>query len=174
MMTVPALATVTQTSPSPADNATGLVPRDTTTFSVSLATNGTHMNGTITCVNTGDVKTISSQLNGTQTLTFANPLAIQTTYQVWANVSDDWSWTNTSYNFTTGNAQLLSDNSNNLITIIIVELVIVFIALALIYYTVNNFMQSKKKGIKEMMELIKVLFIGLIILTIVALIVSTF
>lgn len=173
MMATPALATVTPSAPSPADDATGLVPRDITTFTVTLATNGTYMNGTITCVNTGQVATLSSVVNGTATLTFSPALSELTTYQMHVNVSDDWSWSNTSYNFTTGRQQLLSDFDNSAIVKIIAGLTTVFIALGLVYFTAVRYINGKK-GIKEMMEMVKILVFGLVFLGIVAAIILTY
>lgn len=73
------------------------------------------MNGTITCVETGDVYSITSQTNGTQTLTFASgslPLEASTTYQWWVNATDSDGWTNTSYNFTSGVPRRMSEHTS--------------------------------------------------------------
>lgn len=179
LIATPALATVSQSAPSPADDATGLVPRDTTSFTITLASDASPflMNGTITCVNTGQVATLSSVANGTATITFSPALSEQTKYRINANVSDitggNVTWTNTSYNFTTGRQQLLSDSPNSAILKVITGLTTVLVALGLVYFTAVRFMNGDK-GIKEMMEMVKILVFGLVFLGIVAAIIFTF
>jgi len=49
-----------------------------------------------------------------------------------------------------------------------------FVALGMVYMLVTNWMNSKKHGIKETMELFKMLFFGLIILGVAAILVAVF
>jgi len=57
----------------------------------------------------------------------------------------------------------MSETPNNVIVKLIAGLSTIFVALALVYVTATKYMAGKK-GMKEMMELIKTLFIGLALL----------
>jgi len=116
-----ASASITQSNPSPADDATDVYVR-TSEWNVTLVSgNFSVFNGTMT-ISTGgtllSTTTLTNAVNGSSVLTIPEaslPLEASTVYQVWVNVSDEatWegSWSNTSYNFTTGTAARLSDNS---------------------------------------------------------------
>ena len=147
-------ATVTPTVPSPSDDATN-VWVNTPSLSVLLnCTNGTQMNGTITLVATGDVLTITAQTNGTQTLTIASgnlPLTQSTTYQWWVNASDLDGWTNTSYNFTTGTASRMSENSDfDATEVLLFGLLATFVILGLVVFA-WDVVKTGKLNVKTLM-----------------------
>jgi len=157
-----ALATVTPTTPSPVDDATG-VWVNTPTLSVLLnCTNGTQMNGTITCVETGDTFSITAQTNGTQTLTFPSgslPLTGLTTYQWWVNASDLDGWTNTSYNFTTGSPARLSDQGLNAQQLLLVGLLSVVMLLVVLFVAIDMIKEKKPDAKKLVTMLIAVVIL---------------
>lgn len=139
-----AMATVVPTVPSPDDDATNVWVNQPTLSVLLEESRGETMNGTITCVGTGDVYTISTQSNGTQTLTFpagSLPLEASTTYQWWVNVTNLTAvWVNTTYTFTTGTPARMSENTGwsaqELLLIgllgIVILLVILFMAMEII------------------------------------------
>lgn len=163
-----ALGAVTPTSPIPADDATGVWVNNPT-LSVLLNTSGvtgTLMNGTITCVGTGDVYTITNQANGTQTLTFpsaSKPLSATTTYQWWVNVSDG-DWTNTSYNFTTGSPARMSENTGFDATELLLIGVLTIAMILVVLFVAIDMIHDKKPDTKKLMTILIAVIIMVIAL----------
>lgn len=156
-------ATVTQTSPSPPNDATG-VWINTPSFTLQLnATNG-NMNGYINMSN-GDTLTVTNQANGTQILTLTTPLNELTTYQIWANITDTDGYTNSSYNFTTGTTFRLSEQEDIFSTtqIVIIGIAIVLLFLGILYYIKKDLIDNKNANLEN---IVKVIFACVIIVII--------
>ena len=160
------MATMTPSSPDPADDAETVWISDDTWSVVLTSDNQTYFNGTITCVQTADVLTIASGVNGTHTLTFAAaniPLAELTTHQIWVNVSDgtgDWDeWVNTSYNFTTGTARArdnpaITEDSGNLALVVMLGVVTVLVVAVAAMRMIDG-----KADIKELLGMVVIVII---------------
>lgn len=161
-------AGVTQSNAYPEDDATSVwvnIPEITILINES---EGQTMNGTIILVATGDTLTIDTQSNSTQTLTISGenlPLEASTTYQWWANVSNETNvWSNTSYNFTTGTPSRLSEyTSFDANELLVVSIVVMVIAISIILFIID-IMNSKKLEVEKLIYLILIIVFMTVVL----------
>jgi magnesium-transporting ATPase (P-type) len=61
-----------------------------------------------------------------------------------------------------------------LISKLIIGIVLILITLALLYFIVNNYMQKKRHTVKDMVELMKLMFFTLIFMGIIAMLIAVF
>lgn len=168
-----ASATVTQSTPSPSDDATDVdihVGSFTILLNTSLSAN-TKMNGTIICVVPSLSENVVNATNGTQTLTLPT-LSYSTKYQIWVNISDvnvSSGWKNTSYNFTTETAPSirLSDNVDDPTLIIIAGLLSLMIILWAVVLVWNVFKDTKKVNAQSIKDQLIILIVLGVIVTII-------
>jgi len=158
---------ITQSDPSPADNATNVYVRTTLSVTIEEA-DGETMNGTILFVATSDTLTISTASNGSQVLTISSdnlPLAGTTTYQWWCNVSNETGvWSNQSYNFTTGTYGRARDNPDlNAAQLLLIGLIIIVIVLGVASYGLD-IANSKKLEVDKLIGLVIIVSILVIAL----------
>jgi hypothetical protein len=162
------LTAITQTDASPADDATGVWVNQPTLSVLLNITEGGNMNGTITCVTTGDTYTITNQPNGTQTLTFPSaslPLEATTTHQWWVNVSNSTGvWVNTSYNFTTGSPARLSENTGFSATQLVLIGVLTLAMILVVLFVAMDMIHTKKVDAKKLMTMLIAVIIMVIAL----------
>jgi len=169
----PTMATVTPTSPLPADGATG-VPDYTNAFTVTLtSSNMSLMNGTIYCVQTAETRTLTEIANGTHALNFSSLLSPLIVHQIWVNVSDgtgDWkadAWVNTSYNFTTGGVSRMR-NAEGVPTwagsLFIVITILVFAML--IWRDISSGISNKGKFDKDAIKRLMIYLVAIIVLSV--------
>lgn len=166
LFSIPALATVTPSAPNPADNDNDVFYQIDEWTIVLTSNNFTYFNGTITCVQTDDITTLTNAENGTATLTFASALDTLTTHQIWVNVTDeaDWAWTNTSYNFTTTTTHL-RDNQNleerDLLLVVLLGTVICLVFLV----EAKRFLDGSITDYKELVSAIVMVMILIVIMS---------
>jgi len=131
----------------------------------------------ISCSN-GDSVIGTGDVNGTKTCVFIG-LAYSTTYMVWVNASEDIGGLSTScvYTFSTKASVVPVSQQNGFFGVfakIILELVVLFIALGLVYFIITGWMQKKRHTLKETLDMFIVLFLGLVVLIVVAVLVAVF
>ena len=169
MMTIPALGTLTLTSPSIADGSTNIYT-EVGTFSITLSS--TEGPGSI-AVNLSlyqDTTYVTSvyrlnQNNGSQSLTLPS-LDGNTAYQLRVNVNNTAEWHNNTYNFTTG-AKRLTDQTEVFDSgeILLIGIIMTIIVIGFLASFVKDIKDNKKIDHKKLInKLILVVFFVIILL----------
>lgn len=163
--TFSALGTVTQTSPDPTDDQTGVYVK-VGAFTVLLNTSDEvgHMSGTISLylsTNLVTSTTLTNVANSTQSLTLPT-LDELTTYTVYVNVNDSVGWTNQSYNFTTAEARLTDNTNFDATDLLMIGVFFMIVLLGAMYYTYDKMIVKKEMETKQLM----LMLFGLIVLVI--------
>jgi hypothetical protein len=172
------------TNPSPSNGATDVTPSATLAITSTVnSSNGSGMMGFM-WTNISGVYTQGNWVGAftNTTINWQMDASDYSTFYEWGVfVNDSWgNDINQSWNFTTEDAPtpalLPSQQAGafGLIAKLIIGVVLVFIALGMVYFIVSDWMKKKNRTIQDTMEMFKLIFVGLIMLGICAILVALF